>query len=258
MAYPQATILGTGNLATHLAKNLEKAGIQVSEVYGRNLGKAEALASQLYVAAATDSLDLSESTSHLFFLCISDSSLEAIAHELELPPRALLIHCSGATALNKIERDDVAYGVFYPVQTFSLKRKISFEDLPICLEASSDEAESTLESLAKKMGAIPYFMNSEQRKALHLSAVFACNFTNHLYRIAQDLLADKGLPFDLLHHLIAETVSKALDNGPENAQTGPAIRKDYTSMHVHEEMLSDHPAWQALYKNISKDIINYR
>jgi predicted short-subunit dehydrogenase-like oxidoreductase (DUF2520 family) len=249
------TIIGTGNVATHLALNLEKVGINVLEVYGRTKAKAKALAAQLYIAKVAEDLDFSESESDLFFLCVSDSAISEVAKEILLPEGTLLIHCSGATSMKEIARTDVAYGVFYPIQTFSTKHKVSFQDISLCLEASSNKAETTLEKLALKMGAKPCFMNSEQRLVLHVSAVFACNFSNHFYRIAHELLKEQGLPFRLLQNLVQETVLKAFELGPENAQTGPAVREDFKTMALHEKVLNQSPAWQELYSKISNNII---
>jgi len=255
MSLPRVSIIGTGNLATHLAKGMEKAGFLVAEIYNRHLSKAAAFANSLYDAQATDSLDFLDSEANVFFLCVSDNAIATLAQEIILPRGALLVHCSGATNVEAIMREDVDYGVFYPIQTFSPNRKISFEGLPICLEASTEEAEEILESLVKRMKANPFFMSSEQRLTLHLSAVFACNFSNHFYRIAQEVLDTRGLPFDLLHHLIAETVQKAFENGPENAQTGPAVREDYNTMALHRDLLRTHPEWKELYVKVSEDII---
>lgn len=258
MNFPKVAIIGTGNLAIHLAKSVEKAGFKVSEVSGRTLSKAKAIASQLYDASAMQSLNFQESQARFFFLCVSDSAIEDVARTIELPKDAVLIHCSGATSLDSIKRKDVHYGVFYPVQTFSQKHKVHFENVSICIEGSDDETEEGLEFLAKKMGANPCFMTSEQRLVLHLSAVFACNFSNHFYRIAQELLAEQGLPFGLLQVLVQETVNKAFANGPDLSQTGPAAREDYDTMSKHEEIMESHPEWKALYLQISEDIIKHK
>jgi len=258
MVYSKVAIIGTGNLATHLSKFFEKKGFRVSEVYGRNLDKTRNLASKLYDCNAVSDLDFSESEATLFFLCVSDESISELAEDILLPEGSILLHCSGATSLMAIAREDSEFGVFYPIQTFSSNRKISFENLPICIEANTEEAENILEKLVLKLGAQPYFMNSEQRLTLHLSAVFACNFTNHFYRIAKDLLKSKGLPFDLLGDLIHETTDKALEFGPENVQTGPAIRDDQVTLTKHQLLLKKKAEWKLLYQKISEDILRLK
>jgi len=254
MAFPLISIIGSGNLAQHLSRNFENCGLRIVELYGRNLQKAKAITSKLYDARVTSDLDFSDSEASLFFLCVSDKAIADIADELVLPKGSVLVHCSGATPLEAIARDGAAYGVFYPLQTFTASRKVSFEGLPVCLEASTDEAELLLEKIAIKLRALPYFMSSEQRLCLHLSAVFACNFTNHFYRISKDILQDQGLPFQLLKHLIEETARKTFDLGPENAQTGPALRSDNATMQKHLSLLGNHEEWKELYQKISSDI----
>ena len=258
MNHPKVAIIGTGNLATHLARNVEKAGFRVSEVYGRNKSKAHAIANQLYDSNAVNDLDLSNSSATLFFLCISDSAIEEVANKIIIPENGILIHCSGATSIQAIAKNDAEYGVFYPIQTFSQKRKIAFEGLNICIEASNVATEDILEDLAKKMGAIPCFMSSDQRIVLHLSAVFACNFSNHFFRIAQELLQKEGLPFGLLQQLTQETINKSFELGPHQTQTGPAVREDYITMAEHEALLSQQPEWKELYLHISEDIIRMK
>ena len=254
MAFPLISIIGTGNLAQHLSVNFEKCGLRVSELYSRNIQHAKALTSKLYDARATSELDFSDSAANLFFLCVSDDAIADVADELLLPIGSLLVHCSGATPMDIIAREEADYGVFYPLQTFTASRKVTFEGLPVCLEANTEEAEAFLEKITTKMGALPYFMSSEQRLCLHLSAVFACNFSNHLYRIAHDLLQEQGMPFDLLKNLIEETARKTFDLGPENAQTGPALRADYATIQKHLSLLENKEEWQELYQKISSDI----
>lgn len=258
MNHQKIAIIGTGNLATHLARNVEKAGFRVSDVYGRNKSKAHVIANQLYDSNAVNDLDFSNSKATLFFLCVSDSAIEEVANEIIVPENSIMVHCSGATSIQAIANKDFEYGVFYPIQTFSQKRKISFEGLNICIEANNSATEDILEALAKKMGAIPCFMSSEQRMVLHLSAVFACNFSNHFFRIAQELLQKEGLPLVLLQQLTQETINKSFELGPDKSQTGPAVREDYTTMAEHENLLSSHKEWKNLYLQISEDIIRVK
>lgn len=254
MVLPQVSIIGSGNLALVLSKNLEQCGIRVRELAGRTIEKVNKIVSQLYSVEPVFDFDLSNSQSKVFFLCVSDSAIAEVAYRLKLPPNALLVHCSGATALSSIEREDIDFGVFYPVQTFSGSRKLSLNGVPICIEANEDSCETMLEAIAKKMGAVPCFMSSEQRLVLHLSAVFACNFSNHLFIIAKRLLEEEDLPFELLEELIKETVKKSLEIGPENAQTGPAARRDYATMDKHLKLLENNPELSKLYASLSDRI----
>ena len=255
MKFPNVSIIGCGNLAYHLSKNLENIGVNIVNIYSRDIKKARKLASKLYNAEAGDSLDFSLSLANIFFLCVSDDAIQEVSNKILLPQNAILVHCSGSVSLGSIANSNSETGVFYPVQTFTVDRKITFIDTPVCIEASSLKSENILESLAKELKSKPFFMNSVQRMTLHLSAVFACNFGNHFFFISKLILKDHGLPFSLLHHLIAETVQKAIECDPEKMQTGPAIRNDFKTMSLHEGLLCENPEWQKLNKLISIDIV---
>ncbi|MBC7390595.1 MAG: DUF2520 domain-containing protein [Opitutaceae bacterium] len=255
MKFPNVSIIGCGNLAYHLSKNLENIGVNIINIYSRDIKKARKLVSELYNADAVDSLDFSLSPANIFFLCISDDAIQLVSNEILLPPNAILVHCSGSVSLGSIANSNSETGVFYPVQTFTKDRKINFIETPVCIEASSLKTENILEHLAKAMKSQPFFMNSQQRLTLHLAAVFACNFGNHLFSISKLILKEQNLPFSLLHHLIAETVQKAIENDPVKMQTGPAIRKDQKTMALHGELIGENLTWQKLYKLISSDIV---
>jgi predicted short-subunit dehydrogenase-like oxidoreductase (DUF2520 family) len=147
-------------------------------------------------------------------------------------------------------------GVFYPLQTFSLTSEVAFSDVPFCIETMQKEDSKFLKNLATEMGSPSYMINTEQRQALHLSAVFINNFTNQLYRIAHELSDFKNINFDVLKPLILETAKKVQNMSPYSAQTGPAKRNDQVTINQHMRALENHPEYQSIYEQLTKSIKN--
>ncbi len=249
------TILGTGNVAWHLAPALENAGYPVKEVYARDKRNADQLINLLYSAVFHPGLDFSQSPSKIFILAVSDTAIEQIAQEIVLPDDSILVHTSGAISMDVLSFAATDhYGVFYPLQTFTKQRRVDMEDVPFCLEASSAPTYDVLATMAGSLSRRVVDMNTESRKVLHLAAVFANNFTNHMMKISADILEAHDFPPDLLHPLLAETVNKLMSIGAENAQTGPAKRRDYRTLERHLDLLEANPELQEVYKLISKHI----
>jgi predicted short-subunit dehydrogenase-like oxidoreductase (DUF2520 family) len=146
-------------------------------------------------------------------------------------------------------------GVFYPLQTFSKRQKIAFEDIPILIEAENKKASRMLQKLANSISRHVHSVNSKDRMAIHVAAVFACNFTNYLLGAAEGLLKKQDFDLDLLRPLIAETLNKSLDMGPKNAQTGPAARGDLKVLDKHMEFLQGTDI-QDIYQLITEKILN--
>lgn len=252
------SFIGSGNLAWHLAPALDNAGFVVKEVYSPNPKHAEALTERLYQAEVKASLDFSTSTSGLFIIAVRDDAIESIAQEIILPDDAVLVHTSGSQSLQALRFAATSNtGVFYPLQTFSKSKKINFKDTPVFIESNTDDAEIALMTIAKAISQKVRKIGSEERKALHVAAVFASNFTNHVLTISKSILRQNSLDFELLKPLIEETISKALSIGPENAQTGPAMRGDLEVLDKHMEFLQDDEALNEIYKIISQHILNH-
>jgi len=146
------------------------------------------------------------------------------------------------------------YGVFYPLQTFSIQKAVDFRSVPICIEANSPENLIKLKALADIISEQVVSVDSTQRRQLHLAAVFVCNFVNHFYSIGEKLLQEQQLDYSLLKPLILETAQKAMQFSPPTVQTGPAVRGNATITDQHLKMLEQHPEWQQLYELISRDI----
>lgn len=257
------SFIGAGNLAWHLAPAFENAGHSVNEVYSRQLTHARQLVSNLYDAQTHSDLNFADSRSRLFVLAVPDDALEAVCQRLVLPENALVVHTSGSQPLQSLTQwlsvySDVPVrtGVFYALQTFTKHRPpMDFADVPLCLEAADKPTEDQLVELGQTLSDTVYLLTSDERRRLHVAAVFANNFTNHLLTVAHDLLSDGGLPFDLLRPIIQETVRKALAaDSPADAQTGPARRGDFGTIDAHLSLLRDRPDWSELYDVLTASI----
>ncbi|MFD0764218.1 Rossmann-like and DUF2520 domain-containing protein [Mucilaginibacter lutimaris] len=247
------TIIGSGNVATHLAAVFKNAGHRIAQVYSRNLHNALLLAYHVGAEAIDKPEDISPEAD-IFFLAIKDDAIPAFVPLLSSYNK-LIVHTSGAVGLNAIIKVTTNAGVFYPLQTFSKTKEVNFREVPLCIEGADEAITQTLEGLARDISNKVYRINSEKRKVLHLAAVFACNFTNHLYAIGEQLLTGSGMNFDMLRPLIAETADKIKEHSPAGVQTGPAVRNDELTMQSHLQMLNDKPDLQEIYTRLSQDII---
>lgn len=249
------SIIGSGKVGWHLAQALENAGHCIGEIWSRNPENSAALVDHLYDAQVQAHLDFSESHSKIFLLAVADQAVEDVVQQLMLPPGAILAHTSGTLPMELLQPASDCFGVFYPLQTFSKEKAVAFEEIPFCLEAADKGTLRHLKGIAGSLSKLVYELDSSKRKSLHLAAVFACNFTNHLLRISEDLLKAENMDPHLLHPLIAETIGKSMEIGAENAQTGPASREDMQVLEMHLEQLDSDPKWAELYYLISQDII---
>ena len=232
------TMIGSGNVAWNLALAFERSDQNVQTVYSRNLKNAEALAQKLFAAEATDKMDFSQSNSDIFIMALKDDLIEFAVQAMKFPQNAIVAHTSGSVGLEVLQSIPNPKGVFYPLQTFSKDKPIDLTNVPVCIEAESNETEKKLQKLALSISEHVCIIDSQDRKNLHLAAVFACNFTNHMYHIARHIMEKEGLDFNILKALIKETSQKALKYGPENVQTGPAARNDQQVLSEHMESRS--------------------
>jgi predicted short-subunit dehydrogenase-like oxidoreductase (DUF2520 family) len=247
------SIIGSGNVATHLAAAFKNAGHRIVQVYSRDLHNAALLAYHVG-AEAIDDLNSINPETDLLVISVKDDAIIPIAQALARYQK-LTIHTSGSTDIDALSAIVPNAGVLYPLQTLSKNKEVDFKTVPLCIEGTSEEITLLLEHLARTISNNVYRVNSAQRKTLHLAAVFACNFPNYLYDVAQQLLAKEGMEFEMLRPLILETAQKVQDHLPAEVQTGPAIRNDETTMAAHLQMLNDQPALKTLYALISQAII---
>lgn len=251
------SFIGSGNLAWHLAPALDNTNFAVKQVYSQTRKHAAALAEKLYQAEVKASLDFSSSPSRIFILAISDDAIPEIAQEIILPENAVLLHTSGSQPLSTLGYAATPnIGVLYPLQTFTKNQKVDFKEVPFFVEAENDDTEKMIMAMAKAISKKVYKISSAERKAIHLAAVFASNFTNHMLTIAQEILEKNKMDFELLKPLIVETINKSLTIGPEQAQTGPAKRGDLEILDKHIAFLQKDKQLVEMYKIISQHIID--
>ncbi len=270
----KVTIIGSGNVATHLAKVLHLSkGVLVNEIFSKNIQHAENLANELNAIkknrspiTITNQMDFEQSKSKLFILAVKDEVISQVVSEIKLPKNVFFVHTSGSTPLEilyKINEKTTKIGVFYPLQTFSKEKKefdkkkiVQFwQNIPICIQADETAINDFLYKIANKLTSKIYQINSEQRQILHIGATFACNFSNFMYYVAKEILQKAELPFEILENLVKETAQKAFLMPPFDAQTGVAKRGDMQIIEIHQQKLANEPQIQALYTHITKDIL---
>ena len=247
-------IIGAGNLATHLSLALQQAGQQIVQVYSRTAASASMLA-DLLQAPFTTHPDEIVPDADVYFYAVSDDALETLV-QLPVARHAIHVHTAGSVSIDVFQGRKEKYGVFYPLQTFSKAKKLDFKKIPVFIEASVPEVEEALFQLANAVSEQVYSINSEQRLKLHVAAVFACNFVNHLYHIASDVVHSANFSFDVLKPLIMETAEKVMLLSPEKAQTGPSKRNDKSVINKHIDVLNESPDLSKIYQELSDMIQN--
>ena len=244
-------LVGAGGLASNLGKALLSAGYEVSEVFSRTRCSAEKLANALSCSYTTDISSIARDAD-IYIISIKDDAIESVAKELiKGREKALFLHTAGSmpmSLLAGVER----YGVLYPMQTFSKSRTVYFQHIPIFVEGNSAETEEVIKLFAMTFSESVRSLSSEKRKSLHLAAVYACNFANHCYAKAEEILSSAGLPFSVMLPLVDETAMKVHSLSPREAQTGPAVRFDENVMKAHCMLLEKEDA--ELYMNLSRSI----
>lgn len=248
--------VGAGNLATSMGMALACAGHKIVQVYSRTMESAERLAGMLSAEAIND-LGALDKGADVYVLAVKDSVIKDLLSQICIDVKGkVFLHTSGSMPMGVFAGYFEHYGVLYPLQTFSKERVLDFNNIPCFVEGNCAAALSIAENLAKDISENVRRISSEQRRQMHLAAVFACNFANHCFAIAAELLEKNGLEFDVLLPLIDETVSKVHDMHPRKAQTGPAVRFDENIIGKHIEMLEDNMLQADIYSKMSRSIFN--
>lgn len=244
--------IGAGRLATHLGPALCRAGHEVLQVYSRTKESAQALATLTSSEPVTDLQQVTRDAD-VYICALKDDVLPTLLPSLcKGREEALFLHTAGSVPMDIFQPYARHYGVLYPMQTFSKERQLDFADIPVFIEADSATTFSVVETLASSVSHTVTPLSSDDRRYLHLSAVFACNFVNHCYDLAGTLLEEHGIPFDTLLPLIDETARKVHELSPREAQTGPAVRYDQEVIRRQADMLSGLP--RDIYELMSKSI----
>lgn len=242
-------LVGAGNVATCMGPRLKAAGHDIVCVYSRTIQSASVLAERLGTIAVTDLAAMPGADVYLTML--KDDALLALAPEIVKGRDGLFLHTAGSIPLS-VWSDAGARncGVLYVMQTFSKTSVIEWDKVTAFIEGTSD----SIRELASDLTPNVVSLSSEGRRRLHLAAVFANNFSNHMFTVSQRLLEKEGVPFSVMLPLIREGVRKLDTMNPSEAQTGPAVRGDRKVVDEHLSLLADEPRWARLYELISKDI----
>ena len=247
-------MVGAGGLASNLAPALRKAGHSITAVYSRTMAAAEELAREVD-SRATDDIARLPLTADCFIVAVKDGAMQHVVSQLaENRQNQMMVHTAGSMPMALLEVHTQRYGVLWPMQTLSRGRRVDFSEVPLFIEASDDEVMLTLRSLAASVSRSVIPMSSEERKYMHLAAVFACNFANHCYALAAEIMEQHGLEFSLMQPLIAETARKIVQLHPSEAQTGPAVRYDQNVISRQAALLEGQPLVQQVYNVLSQSI----
>ena len=256
MEAKEITIIGSGNVATNLASEIRKKVTDKIHINGRTESNVKQLAEKVQASYSVSIEDI-PSGSQLYILSVSDDSLQELTENPILKEKIdnnIVVHTAGSIPMEVLKNLSGNYGVFYPLQTFSKFNTIDFKNVPICLEASSGFNYDRLSKYAFQISEKVRKVNSEQRKIVHLAAVFANNFSNRMFSIAEELLKNANIDFELLLPLLDETIEKVKKSSPSKVQTGPAVRNDIKVIDKHLKLLEKHKELQELYVLISQNI----
>ena len=230
----KVSIIGSGNVARHLIHAFQSnSKIELVQVFARNKKSLTHLLDSNSVTSDYTQLQAAD----VYIIAVSDDAIAEISSQLPFENQ-LVVHTSGTVPLTTLESKN-RRGVFYPLQTFSKDKAVNFKTIPICLEAENEKDLQTLNQIASTISDAVYQINSEQRKALHVAAVFVNNFVNHLYQMGNEICDNNNVPFEILKPLIQETANKIVSLSPKEAQTGPAKRNDLTTIEAHQRFLTD-------------------
>ncbi len=249
-----ASVIGIGNVGSQIVLSLHKMGVTIDYVVGRDLDLVQSIASKVGANALSE-IENFAFYSDFLILSVNDDSYSEVISKISVKDSTVVLHTSGSLPMNIFENKFKNYGVFYPLQTFSITRAACFDFVPICIEASSSIVYDQLSRFAGCLSEDVRKINSDERLKIHLAAVFCNNFSNYMYLCAKELMKDCNTSFDILFPLIKEGVHKMIDIGPENAQTGPAIRGDHSIIDNHIAMLQD-SKYKEIYIMITNQIFN--
>jgi predicted short-subunit dehydrogenase-like oxidoreductase (DUF2520 family) len=252
-------LIAAGNVATHLGKALKDAGHNILQVYSRSEPSAKQLAKKLRSDFTSKPSEINPKAD-IYLIAVSDNSIKDVVHTLannnleSSKRKPIFIHTSGSIPINVFKKKFSHYGVVYPPYPFTKAKSASLKNIAITVEASDVETLKKLKRLCSSVAKDVVELNSEQRKTLHLAAVFANNFTNHFLVLAERILNKKNMSLDILRPLILESARRIQDSPPEMMQTGPARRGDTATLEEHLLLLKDNPRLQQLYRLISESI----
>ncbi len=247
------SIIGTGNVATVLAKLLFANHHSIQQVYGRNIDTAMVLANEVNVVAINDLKELDNET-EIILVAVSDKSIEEICKQINVGD-TIVLHTAGSVSINILQHCSANFGVLYPIQSLRKSMDIA-TPIPFLIDGNNDFTKNKIKELAQSISSKVEFGNDDKRLKLHTAAVFACNFVNYMYLQSANFCEANNIDFGLLQSLIEETATRLRTHHPNEVFTGPAVRKDLATIEKHLQQLVSNPTAQALYKQLSEMIMN--
>ncbi len=246
----KVTVIGSGNVAQHLIKVfLQTKEVSLVQAFARQPKSLLHLLPKEKINNDYNTLQEAD----VYIISVTDNAINEVSSQLPFKNK-LVVHTSGTSSLEVLDSKN-RKGVFYPLQTFSKSKEVDFSSIPLCLEAENENDYKTLELLANAISNKVYNISSEQRKSLHVAAVFVSNFVNHMYVIGSEICETNNVPFEVLQPLIQEVANKITTLSPKDAQTGPALRNDTKTIEKHIEFLKD-SNYQDIYKLLTQSIQN--
>lgn len=249
-------MIGAGNVATHLGEKLKFEGYDIQQIYSRTTESAKRLANIIGCLYTTD-INVLENDADVYICALKDSALQELIPNIvhgKNTDKSIFLHTSGSLPVSIWSDHAQHYGVLYPMQTFSLNKKVDLDKVSIFVEASDESTLQLIKKISNDISKKVFELTSEQRKFLHVAAVFACNFTNHMYTLSKDILNKIDIPFEVMFPLIEETADKIHSLSPKDAQTGPAVRNDLNVLESHLKMLDEETDLKDIYELLSKNI----
>ena len=226
------------------------------QIYNRSEEPARALGSKLKSTPFTTLISEVRNDADIYFFTLSDDAIPVVADQLFplINKEAIAVHCSGSLSIDALPFKRKAG--FYPLQSFSDNHEVSWRYIPVIITTNDDNLWETLDELAGKISTAVYRMTDAQKAVLHVAAVFANNFSNHMLALAEKICKENNLPFEILKPLIMDTFSKAIISGPSGGQTGPAVRGDVITIEKHLRTLEEYPELLQIYRVITESITN--
>lgn len=241
-------IIGSGNVAYHLAKAFKKNLIKVSQIFGRNETELRKISEELSIPYSSSELQKAD----FYIIAVNDDAVQAVSEKI-LDENALVAHTSGSLP-KEVLSGKFRKASFYPLQTFTKEKELNYSQIPFFVEAENKEDEKLLFNLANRISEKVTVSTYEKRKYIHLTAVFACNFVNHLFARAKEISDAQCIPFEYFLPLIDETVQKIHQMEPKDAQTGPAVRNDKRILELHEQILPTEEH-EKIYRTLNESIL---
>lgn len=247
--------IGAGRVASHLLPALQQAGQNIVTVVSRSISSARRLA-DITGSGCSDDISSIDPGLDILFLTVPDHALPGIFNQINWF-RGIVVHTSGSYSIDDPEVLNLQHGCFYPLQSFTINRSLNFNTIPVFVEGSDETVANVLINLARLITGRVYRLNSDNRAILHLAAVFANNFTNHMLTISEEILERSGLGRDVMHDLIRETFERFIEGSPAASQTGPAVRGDHPTIEKHLKLLSFSGEFKELYQFLTDSIQGY-